>query len=743
MHLRKENHRVETGRSGTNCRRRCRFFEHGPVRGDARRQVLRQNRSCAPRGLFLLPLLAALAALPAAAQKLPAGCPPEAQTDNVIDVLHGVRVPDPYRWLEDQNSPETRAWINAEDRCTAGVLDSLPDRKVISDRLAALMHTESVDVPLMRGGRLFFMKRAPDEDLSLLYTRDGVHGREEILVDPRPLSSDHSTSVSLLGASDDGRYVFYGVRLGGQDQVALHVMDVRTRRDLPDRLPRIHYFGVGLTRDARELYYGTTSSSGPRVMLHRMGTPASQDRAIFGEAYDRRIIVSPRLFDHGRWLAVTVSHGAAGNNDVFVQDLASEEPLRAMVKDLPAIFQPEIAGRTLYMMTDWKAPNHRVVAVDLTGNVAPAHWRDVVAAGNSPIEGFSLAGGKLLVRYLQDASYHLKIFDPNGKPAGEIRLPAMGTVGGLRSRWDSNDVMFTFQSFAIPPAVYHYNMASGRLTVWARPQVPVDSGAFETRQVWYQSKDGTRVPMFLFYKKGLEANGANPTLLTGYGGFDLSTTPSFHQEAIVWAEHGGVWAAANMRGGGEFGEAWHHAGMLGNKQNVFDDFFAAAEWLIHNGYTSPGKLGIQGASNGGLLMGASLTQRPNLFRAVVCMYPLLDMLRYQKFMGGPWWVSEYGAADDAAQFNYLLKYSPYQNIHPGTKYPAVLFVTGDGDTRVAPLHARKMTARLQAQAGNGPDKPILILYDTKSGHSGGRPVGQQIAEQVNILSFLFWQVGVK
>jgi prolyl oligopeptidase len=742
MTLRKDNFEIED--SGRDFPLRGGFSSCERVPGTAPRRAPPQRWRYAQAACFALVLLAALSPAPAVAQNLPAGCPPKAQTGDVVDVLHGVRVPDPYRWLEDQDSSQTRAWIDAEDRCTAGALDSLPGRKAISGRLAALMRTEAVGVPLIRGGRLFYMKRAPDEDLSLIYARDGVNGHEQILVDPRPLSPDHSTSVSLLGASDDGRYVFYGVRLGGQDEVALHVMDARTRRDLPDRFPSIHYFGVGLTGDSKQLYYGTTRTTGPRVMLHVMGTPASKDRAIFGQGYSLRILILPRLFENGRWLVINVSQGAAGNNDIFVRDLsAAGAPLRPIVKGVPAIFRPEIAGHTLYMMTDWKAPNHRIVAVDLAGDVSPAHWRDVVPESANPIEGFSLAGGKLIVSYVQDASDHRRIFDADGKPAGEIRLPATGTASGVESRWDSSDLMFSFTAFAIPPAVYHYDMSSGRLAVWAQPQVPVDSAAFETRQVWYHSKDGTRVPMFLFYKKGLQLDGSNPTVLTGYGGFDLNETPSFRQEAIVWAEHGGVWAAANMRGGGEFGEAWHRAGMFGNKQNVFDDFYAAAEWLIQNHYTNPAKLGIQGQSNGGLLMGASLTQRPNLFRAVVCMYPLLDMLRYQKFMGGPWWVSEYGSAEDAAQFQYLLKYSPYQNIHEGTKYPAVLFITGDGDTRVAPLHARKMAARLQADAANTPGKPILMLYDTKSGHSGGRPVGQQIAEQTNILSFLFWQLGLK
>jgi prolyl oligopeptidase len=689
-------------------------------------------------------LLAAFAALPAAAQKLPEGCPPKARTDNVVDVLHGVRIPDPYRWLEAQNSPATREWIEAEDRCTAGVLDSLSGREDLSEELGKLMRTEDVGVPIERNNRFFYMKRAADQDLSLVYMRQGVEGEPELLIDPRPLSKDHSTSAALLGASEDGHYMLYGIRLGGQDQVALHIMDVATRHDLPDVFARRHYFGLGFTRDEKGLYYGTTSPAGPRVMFHKMGTASTQDKVVFGKGYSRQYLITPMVFDNGRWLLIRVSKGTSGSTAIFVEDLLAKHPaLRPIVKGISATFHPEIADNILYMMTDWKAPDHRIVAVDLTGDVAPSAWRDAVPESANPIEGFSLAGGKLLVRYFVDASYRLEIFDTDGKREGEISLPDVGTVRGLQSRWQSDDVMFSFQSFAIPPAIYHYDMATRKLTVLARPKVPVDPADFETKQVWYQSKDGTRVPMFLFYKKGLEPNGQVPTLLTGYGGFDISSTPNFRPEAIVWAENGGLFALANMRGGGEFGEAWHRAGMFGKKQNVFDDFYAAAEWLIHNHYTNSSKLGIQGMSNGGLLMGAALTQQPDLFRAVVCMYPLLDMLRYQKFMGGPWWVSEYGSAANAEQFKYLLKYSPYQNIHPGTGYPAVLFITGDGDTRVAPLHARKMAARLQADAANGPDKPILLLYDTKSGHSGGRPVGQQIAEATNILSFLFWQLGVK
>ncbi len=691
-------------------------------------------------------LLAALGAMPvpAAAQKLPAGCPPKAHRDKVVDVLHGVKIADPYRWLEQQYSPQTRAWIKAEDRCTSGTLDTLPDRKKIADRLGALMRTAEMGVPIERNHRFFYMARKANQGLSSIYMRQGLDGKPALLVNPWPMSKDHSTSVTLMGASNDGRYMLYGVRLGGQDQVTLHIMNVATRQDLHEQFGRRRYFGLGFTRDYRGLYYGTTGRGGPRVMFHRMGKSSSQDKEIFGKGYARQYLISSHVYENGRWLLLRVSQGTSGSTAIYVENLLAKQPrLRPIVKGIPAFFQPAIADNTLYMMTDWKAPDHRIVAVDLTGNVSPSHWRDAVAQSSNPIEGFTLAGGRLLVRYLVDAAYHLEIFSTSGKREGEIPLPAMGTVRGVQSRWGSNDVMFSYQSFAIPPMIDHYDMATRKLTVLAKPDVPVDASQFAIKQVWYHSKDGTRVPMFLFYKKGLEPNGHVPVLLTGYGGFDLSSTPSFRAQAIVWAEQGGLYALANMRGGGEFGEAWHRAGMFGKKQNVFNDFYGAAEWLIHNHYTNPEKLGIIGMSNGGLLMGAAMTQRPHLFRAVVCMYPLLDMLRYQKFMGGPWWVSEYGSATNSKQFKYLLKYSPYQNVHKGTKYPAVLFITGDGDTRVAPLHARKMTALMQADAANAPDKPILLLYDTKSGHSGGRPVGKQIAEGTNILSFLFWQLGVK
>jgi prolyl oligopeptidase len=680
------------------------------------------------------------AAAPARASSAPGECPPAARTDHVVDVLHGVRIPDPYRWLESRTSPDTRAWIEAEDRCTFAALDRLPGRQALRRQLLGLMNVDLTDTPIVRADRYFYLKRPAGEDLKLLYVRKGPNGPERVLLDPRPLSRDHSASIALLDVSHDGRLVVYGIRQGGEDQLTVRFLDAETGKELPETLPRARYFvfgpGSSFGSEDRTFYYARMTPAGPRAFAHRIGTPGKDDREIFGRGYGPDKILAVQVSAGGRYLLFTALYGAeTERSDLYVQERRGG-PLRPIFSGVNAYFSGFIAGGTLYTLTNWKAPNWRVLAVPLDH---PEKWRVIVPEGRYPIEDFDPAGGALLVRYVRDAADSLVLFSPDGKREGEIPLPAPGTVNNVHSGWKSRDVFFTFQSLAIPQTVYHDAVPDGPLAVWARPNVPLDAGAFELRQVWYRSKDGTRVPMFLFYKKGFARNGKAPALLTGYGGFDVSNTPAWQEEAVVWAERGGVWALATLRGGGEFGEAWHHAGMLAKKQNVFDDFLAAAEWLVRNRYTTSRRLAIQGVSNGGLLVGAALVQRPDLFRAVVCMYPLLDMLRYQKFLVARWWVPEYGSADDAKQFPYLYAYSPYQHVRPGRNYPAVLFVTGDGDTRVAPLHARKMTARLQAATRSR--RPVLLLYDTHSGHSGGRPLGPQVDELTNILSFLFWQTG--
>lgn len=672
------------------------------------------------------------------------GCPPASRNDGTKEIIHGMSIADPYRWLEDQNSAETRAWIEAEDKCTSAVLDPFPGKAPITKRLSELMKVDSIGLPAERNGWYFFSKRRADQDLFVTYKRHGLNGADEVLIDPHALSADHSTSAGLMGLSRDGSLAAYFVRAGGQDEVTVKFLDTKTGQNLADELPHGNYDGISIEPDNRDLYYARETEQGPRVFHHVMGTAVAQDKEIFGKGYGLDKIIVPSLSDDGRYLLINVLYGSGiTRSELYFDDLKSGDGVKPLVNDVDSLFQGEIQDGKVYVSTNWKAPRWHVYSVDL-GNLAKVTakdtWKEIVPESDAAIENARAIGGKVLVQYIRNAASQLKIFENDGKPAGEIIFPALGAVGGLGGEWNSPDVFIDFSSFNVPDTIYKYSLTAGKLETWAASSVPIDSSAYTVEQVWYESKDKTRVPMFLLYKKGLARDGARPVLLTGYGGFDVNLTPSFTEEAVVWADAGGVFAQPNLRGGGEFGEAWHRAGMMEKKQTVFDDFISAGEWLIANGYTNSKKLAIQGGSNGGLLVGAMLTQRPDLFQAVVCQYPLLDMLRYQKFLRGPFWVPEYGSADDPAQFKYLLNYSPYHNVKDGVKYPAVLFVTGDGDTRVAPLHARKMAARLQAATGSS--RPVLLLYDTKSGHSGGRPLNKQIEETAQALSFLFLELGV-
>ncbi len=687
------------------------------------------------------------AAVPLRAQSEPKTehkCPPATRTDDIKDTYGSVVVPDPYQWLENQTSPETRAWIDAEDACTYAAIRHLPGRDAISQRLGALLHTDTYGIPFERAGRYFFTKRGADRDLSSIYMRRSEDGPDELLVDPLPWSADHSASATLEAVSHSGRFLFYGRREGGQDEITVHIMDVDGHRDLPDVLPSAVYFSVEPTPDDRGVYYTRTSAAGPRVYYHAIGSNSAQDKVIFGDSFGKDKILSLDLSEDGKYLAINVIYGSGSQRaDVYFKNLAQDGPVVPVVNDLNSLFFPHFGGDTLYLVTNWDAPNWHVYGVAASApSLTRSHWKEIIRPSDSALVDITPAGDELFALYTRDASSQVRIFAPDGKPISTLTLPTLGTIEDVSGQWTSPAVLYDFDSFNVANTIYHYDTASARSTVWERPNLPLDPNQFETRQVWYKSKDGTSIPMFLFYKKGIAMDGLRPTLLTGYGGFDISETPYFSAMFAVWAEHGGVIALPSLRGGGEFGEAWHRAGMLQNKQNVFDDFIAAAEYLESKKITNPSKLSIYGASNGGLLVGAALTQRPDLFRAVVCAYPLLDMLRYQKFLDGPYWVPEYGSSGNPTQFKWLYAYSPYQHVKKGVDYPAVLLITGDGDTRVAPLHARKMAALLQASTGDDSSYPILLLYDTKSGHSGGRPVNKLIEEGTDILSFLFWQLGV-
>jgi prolyl oligopeptidase len=634
-----------------------------------------------------------------------------------------------------------RAWIEAQNAYTRSLLDPLPTRAALRELLGKLLERDTRSTPTVRKGIYFFFQRSADQDLQVLYMRRGLKGKDEVLLDPHPLSPDHSLSLTLMDVAEDGSLLAYGLRRGGEDEVELRLFDVKNRRNLPDRIERSRLGSVNLLPDNSGFYYTRYTPEGTRVFFHKLGTDPAGDPVIFGEGLGREKTVSCSLSENGRWLAFVVNEGSASRKtEIYIQDLKAKTPAVPLVKDIEARFSLDWAGDHVYLLTNWNAPNGRLLLADLT-KPGPENWREILPESEAVLQNVSAVGGKLFALYLKNVISELKIFSAEGKPAGEIKLPALGVVSGMSGRWSSAEGFYSFSSFAYPPTSYRYDVSTGRQEVWFRQQVPLRSDQFEVKQVWYQSKDGTRVPMFVAHRKGMKLDGSNPALLHGYGGFNLSQLPSYATRAAAWLEIGGVYALANLRGGSEFGEAWHRAGMLESKQNVFDDFIAAAEWLIANQYTRKEKLAISGGSNGGLLVGAALTQRPDLFRAVLCFYPLLDMVRYHKFSIARFWVPEYGSAENPEQFRYIYAYSPYHNVKDGTKYPAVMIVTGDSDTRVVPLHARKMTARLQA--ANASDRPVLLRYDTRAGHvGGGTPIPVQIEELTDQLSFLLWQLEV-
>jgi len=666
--------------------------------------------------------------------------PPPTRTDNVRETMHGVEIVDPYRWLEDQQAPETRSWIEAQNRYTESLLADRPSLPEIRTRLAGLMRSDRMSVPRVRGGQYFFTEQRADQDLAQICRRTSPTAALEVLVDPLPMSPDHTTSVGLVAVSHDGKRMVYNVRRGGTDEVELRVRDVETGRDLPDTLGYGLYGSVSLTRDGDGLFYARRDrETGGRILFHRMGTPVAQDVEVFGKGYGKDIWVNASVSEDGRHVLYSADHGW-GRSEVFVGGIAPDSPIVPLVTDIDAHFNCTLVGDQLLIHTDWKAPRYRLMVADLA-DPAPAAWREVIPEGKDVLQDVTVIGGRIYATYLYDVATEIRTFSVSGKPQGTVPLPGLGAAG-VSGEVDGAEAFISFTSFTTPPIVFRDDVKTGKRDVWSKSGFDVDPERFTVSQVWYTSKDGTRVPMFLVYKKGLTPDGNRPVLLYGYGGFNVAMTPSFRASAVIFAEHGGVYALANIRGGSEFGEAWHRAGMLENKQNVFDDFIAAADWLVANHWTSPSRLAIQGGSNGGLLVGAALTQRPDLYRAVLCQFPDLDMVRYYQFKNNnPPALLEYGNASDPAQFKYLVKYSPYQNVKDGTPYPAVMLTSGDADTRVPPLQARKMTARLQAATSSG--RPVLLRYDTRAGHAGGRPLAKVIDDTAGEMAFLFWQLGME
>ncbi len=677
---------------------------------------------------------------------------PEARRSDHVDEYHGTKVPDPYRWLEDPDSPETRKWIEAENALSSSFLEAIPQRKAILDRLTKLWNYERYGVPSRKGGRYFFTKNDGLQNQGVLYTMESLAGEPRVLLDPNRLSEDGTIALKGTSVSEDGNHLAYGLSSGGSDWEEWRVRDVRTGEDLADHLRWIKFSGASWTHDGKGFYYGRYDEPAAgqeleavnyfqKLYYHRVGTPQSEDRLVYERPDQKEWGFGATVSEDGRYLVIGVWRSSLDKSKVFYQDLQTpDSPIQELLGDFEASYEfVGNDGPVFWFVTDRDAPRSRLIAVD-TRDPAPGNWKEILPQFNDTLQSVSWVGGQFFATYLHDACTTVIAVDKNGALVREIGFPALGSAWGFQGDGADTETFYTFSSFAYPATIFRYDVATGKSEVFKKPAVDFDPDQFVTSQVWYQSKDGTKVPMFLCHKKGVGTDGTNPTYLYGYGGFAIEMGPWFSVSVLVWMEQGGVYAMPCLRGGGEFGEDWHQAGMRHSKQRVFEDFVAAAEWLVASNYTSPSRLAIGGGSNGGLLVGACMTQRPDLFGAALPDVGVMDMLRFHKFTIGWAWVDEYGSSDDPEDFEVLHAYSPLHNLQPGTKYPATLITTGDHDDRVVPAHSFKFAATLQAaQAGPA---PVLIRIETKAGHGAGKPTAKLIEEAADRWAFLIRVLGV-
>ncbi len=702
------------------------------------------------RRVFACALLGALSGVIASSQTIHSRggftlpSPPDVQTVPVTDNYFGTKIVDNYRWLEDANSADTKAFIDAENAYTARYMEQARIRPQIANDMDALEHVSTWTTPIQRGNDLFFEKMLAGEEQASIYVRHGWAEKDKRLIDPAQFSRDPNASVNLYDVSRDGTLVAYALRQGGADESTVHVFNVNTGKTIEDELPSGIYLSVAFTPNGKGLYYSRMDQKGTLVYEHELGTRVSHDTLVFGKEFrgeelGPNDLMEAFLSDDYRYLVVQIDRGVPAKRvDIVYRDLTKPGSFfEILVWGIDSRFSADYVKGAWYVSTDYKSPNWRILKAD--PGVMPEAWTTIVPEGADAIESFNIVGDKIYVNRLHDVKSETSVYTLDGKAAGNLENDSIGLVTTLAGKATDRYGFYSFESFIAPPTIYRLDTLTGKREIFAQPKVPFDSSQYELKQVFYTSKDGTKVPMFIAGKKGLKQDGTERLLMTAYGGFNLSILPEWRPEYAWWLQEGGWFALPNLRGGGEYGERWHEQGMFSSKQNVFDDFYAAAEYLIANKYTSPQHFAILGRSNGGLLMGAAITQRPDLFSAVDCGYPLLDMLRYQKFEQGPHWMTEYGSADKEDQFRYLLKYSPYQNVKAGTAYPAVLFFTGASDTRVDPLHARKMTALLQADSSSG--RPVLLHYSVSGGHSAGVGVEQKIQDATDQLTFLWTETG--
>jgi prolyl oligopeptidase len=670
---------------------------------------------------------------------------PKAEKGTQADNYFGTKVTDTFRGLENLDSPATRKWIAAQNELSFRYLSAIPERKLINRRLTALWNYAKYGVPYHEGGRYFFSKNTGLQNQAVLYTGASMPGESRMLLDPNTLSKDGTVALAGTAVPDNGKFLAYGLATAGSDWQEWKVRDIETAKDLSDELKWVKFSGASWSHDGSGFYYSRYDAPKAdkeqlkqtnyfqKLYYHKVGTAQSQDELIYERKDHKDWLFAGLVTEDGAYLILNISQGTDPKNQIFYKDLISPDAkvVELLNKQDAAYDFLGHDGSIFWFRTDLDAPKGRIIAIDLQN---PGELKELVPEAADKLESVSVVGDQFIASYLKDAHSVVRLFALSGKPAGEITLPGLGTVGGFTGKRTDTETFYSYVSYTTPATIYHYDCKSGQSTVLFRPSVDFKSDDYTTEQVFYQGKDGTRVPMFLTHRKDLEKNGQNPTLLYGYGGFDISITPSYSPATAVWLEMGGIYAVANIRGGGEYGEEWHLAGTKSRKQNVFDDFVAGGEWLIANQYTSTPKLAIQGRSNGGLLVGACLVQRPDLWGAALPGVGVLDMLRFQKFTIGWAWASDYGSSDNAEDFKVLYKYSPLHNIKPGTKYPPTLISTADHDDRVFPGHSFKFAAALQAaQAG---DAPILIRIETRAGHGAGEPTSKLIQDVSDHWAFL-------
>jgi prolyl oligopeptidase len=682
---------------------------------------------------------------------------PDTKRDAIVDDVHGVKIPDPYRWLEDATKPDVKAWMAAEDKQARGFLAQLPGRDKLIARFKELYYLETFTPPHHFGGRYFYMRRHKDKEKAILYWKEGAGGEEKVLLDPNTLSADGSTSLGVWNPSWDGKTLVYGLKPNNSDETILHVMDVATGKvSDTDVIPGAKYAGPSWTPKGDGFYYTwvpplsdvVTPAERPgyaQLRFHALGADPAKDHVAHDKTGNPQTFLGGYVSKDGHWLFTIIQHGWNAT-DVYYRDMRKKDDAwHPFVVGKPFQYSVDEHRDVFYVTTNEDAPRQRIFRVD-PHKIDRKSWHEIVPQrADVVIENAQLCGHALVLRTMKNATSGLEVRGLDGKLIRDVPLPGIGTVGGVVGDEDDDEAYFAFESFTTTPRSYKTSIKKGGVELFYEVKVPVDPSPYVAEQVWYPSKDGTRISMFLVHRKDLPKDGSTPFMLTGYGGFQVSMTPSFSAGRFPWLDAGGGYALPNLRGGGEYGEEWHKAGMREHKQNVFDDFAAAASWLIDNKYTRADRLAIIGGSNGGLLMGAAVTQHPELFRAVICQVPLLDMIRYHLFGSGKTWVPEYGSSEDPKEFGWLNGYSPYQKVKPGVKYPALLMMSADSDDRVDPLHARKMTAALQwAQGGSPKDgRPILMRIEKHSGHGGADLIKQAVEQSADSYAFLMYELGMK